>query len=449
MASVPHRAATLSLAVAVAVAFADSSIVALALPELYVSLGTTIVGVSCVMTAYNLVVAVGVFAFAPAARRWGPARTALVGMYLFFFGSIGCGAAWDLASLLAFRCVQGLGGAVLLVGALPLFVALTGSRGRGAGAWTGAGAVGVAIGPALGGLLTELLHWRAIFAFQAPVAAAALLAVVHPRARRLEVDEGGRPALAANLALLLTFGALVGALFLSVLMVVTVWELGPLTGAGVVSALPAAALVTRRLGPCLPPGVGAAGGAVVLAGGLGALALLPSPSAALATLALALCGAGFGLVVPPLTRASVGSGSGVVRSATWSVGARHTGLVLSLALIAPILAGSLERGGERALVNATATVLDAEIPLHKKVPIALGLRDSLEAVPDGEIPDLGKPFEEAGAGHDRGVRRARESLLEAIQGPITRSFRPGFALAALFALLALLPVAIRRQEAAG
>lgn len=175
------------MAVAVAVAFADSSIVVLALPELYVELETTIPEVAWVITAYNVAV-VGVAALLPFAWRARPARTALVGLAIFLGASVACAAAPGLAALVAGRAAQGLGAALLLGSSLPLMVALSGVRERAVALWVGAGTVGTAVGPALGGLLTEALGWRAIFAVQAPAAGVALVAALQaptPCRRRL------------------------------------------------------------------------------------------------------------------------------------------------------------------------------------------------------------------------------------------------------------------------
>jgi hypothetical protein len=154
-----------------------------------------------------------------------------------------------------------------------------------------------------------------------------------------------------------------------------------------------------------------------------------------------LCGAGFGLAVPPLTRTSVDEAD-LGRSATLSVGARHIGLVIGLAAIAPLIASTVEAAGDKATTSATAAVLDAHISVFKKVPIALGLRDEFKKAQAGEIPDLAKPFDDAGAGNDASVRKARDQLLTAVRAPLTRSFRPGFALAALFAALAVIPLLV-------
>jgi MFS family permease len=430
------------LAAAVAIAFSDSSIVVLALPELYVHFKTTIVGVSWVITTYNLVVAVGAFALIPFAGRFPRAETA-TGLTLFLGASIGCGLAWSLPALLTFRCIQGLGAALLLAGALPVLRSLTGSVHRGAALWASAGAIGVAVGPALGGALTQLFDWRAIFFVQAPVAGLGLVALLHQQQVN-DLPHGRverRRLLTANAGLLFLFGSIVGALFLSVLLIVTVWQFSPIEGALVVSALPLAGLAVRPLTRSLSLVEGVVAGALLMTGGLLGLALLPASSAWYAFPALAICGAGFGLAVPPLTRASVDEAD-LGRSATLSVGARHLGLVIGLAAIAPLIASTVEAAGAKATTNATASILDAHISVFKKVPIALGLRDEFDRAQAGEIPDLDKPFDDAGAGDDASVRTARDQLLTAVRAPLTRSFRPGFALAALFAALALVPLLV-------
>src|SRR5581483_8942132 len=340
--------------------------------------------------------------------------------------------------------------------------------------WTHVAVLGAAVGPVLGGVLTQLFDWRAIFVVQAPVAAVALLATVGGGAAggRDGADARGRRArgaLAADAALGLVFAALVGALFLAVLLVITVWGLQPITGALVVSALPAATLAVRPLGRDLSPPVAVGGGALLLAAGLAALALLPRVSNALVALALAFCGAGIGLAVPVLTRSSldleIASGTGpagpfpspcrgqgpvpeavsLVRSGAITVAARHAGLVL--ALVAPLLTGSLDDAGRRALLGGTKEILDANVPIRKKVPIALALRDALEQAPRGEVPDLGKPFDDAGARSDSHVREARDDLVTTLESALTRGFRPAFALAALFALLSIVPAARLRKTA--
>ena len=75
-------------------------------------------------------------------------------------------------------------------------------------------------------------------------------------------------------------------------------------------------------------------------------------------------------------------------------------------------------------------------------------RDALQSAKKGEVPDLRKPFDDAGARSNDNVRHARDSLITTLESALTRGFRSSFALAALFALLALVPaLRLRRRPA--
>ena len=443
------KALTVAVAAAVAVAFADSSIVVLALPELYAEFDTTIVGVAWVITSYNLVVAVTALAIVPIVGRVRAEIVMAAGLAVFLGASVACAVANDMTWLIAARCVQGFGGALLLAGSLNVLVALTRSHAAGAHVWTLAGTFGAALGPALGGVLTQAFDWRAIFVVQAPIAGAALLAAFgsHVQSPTLDPTSGPlRRTYPANVALALVFGALVGALFLAVLLFVTAWGYSPIGGAAIVSTLPAGALLAHPLSTRLSSLAGAIGGAVLLALGLVGLALLPSSSVVYAGLSLALCGFGLGLAVPPLTRAALRIESGLTRSGTLTIGARHVGLVVALVLIAPLLARDLEPAGERATLNATAVILEGEIPLTKKIPLALDMSEVFGQARRGEIPDLTGPFDKQGAATDERVSTLRDDLIGTIEAAITRGFRNSFFLSALFALLALVPILLFRKR---
>jgi MFS family permease len=393
--------------------------------------------VSWVVTAYNLAVVIGAFALIPFVRRVRPAWLALAGLVLFLAASVACAVSNSLEMLVAGRVAQGIGAALLLGVSLPLLIALNGERRRSVTLWVAAGTLGTAVGPALGGVLTEAFDWRAIFAVQAPLAAVAIAAALHPAARALAPPtEDGKTPLGSALALVFTYAALVGALFLAVLLVVAVWDYGPLPGAGIVSALPVAALAARPLSARLSGPADIVGGSALLAAGLAALALLPASEPAYAVPALALAGVGLGLALPPLTRASLARTGDLTRSGATSVGVRHVGLVVGLICIAPLLASELDEAEETATLNATAVILDADLSLTTKIPIALDLYREFQRAPEGEIPDLSRPFEERGAGRDADVAAARDSLLESVQAVLTRAFRSSFVLSALFAVLA-------------
>jgi hypothetical protein len=434
------RWSTVAVAAAVAVAFADSSIVVLALPELYGRFHTSIEGVSWVVTAYNLAVAVTALVLVLLVHRFRAGIVLGAGLTIFLAASIACATADSLSFLIASRSVQGVGAALLLAGALTVLGPRT---------WSLTGAFGLAVGPALGGVLTQAFDWRAIFVAQAPIAAAGLVGVGRSQIHEQAI-EGWRPSLRrtlpANTCLALLFGALVGALFLAVLIVISVWNYSPIAGAGIVSALPAAALAARPLDRFLPPVAAVCGGSALLAVGLVGLALLPSASVPLAIWALLLCGAGLGLALPVLSDAALQPGANATRSGTLTVGFRHVGLVVALALIAPLLASKVPAAGDRALLKGTAVLLDAPIGLDKKVPVALDLRGAFAKAQAGETPDLAEPFNAHGAQHDPALAATRDDLLGTIESTITRASRSSFLVCAGFAALALVVALVFRRR---
>jgi Major Facilitator Superfamily len=308
--------------------------------------------------------------------------------------------------------------------------------------WIAAGTFGASLGPALGGILTQLFDWRAIFVFQAPVAVVALVSAFeshsHPRA-----GGGADTRMAANLGLALLFGALVGARFLAVVLLVPVWGYSPVAGAAVVSALPAAALAARPLSGELSDQTTAAAGALLLTGGLVALALLAATSTVIVVVALVLCGTGMGLAIPVLSHRAVAPDDGFVHAGTVSIGARHAGLVLALVLVAPVLSHDRQQGGGNALLGGAKVLLNADVPIRQEVPIALDLRTPLEHAPRGTVPDLAQPFNKHGAAHDARLRQLRDSLTGALQDALTRSFRRALELCTLLAALALVLIARR------
>jgi hypothetical protein len=132
-----------------------------------------------------------------------------------------------------------------------------------------------------------------------------------------------------------------------------------------------------------------------------------------------------------------------------SVGVRHLGLVVGLLAVAPLLAAELDEAADQATINATAVILDAPLPIQTKIPVALELYDEFQATPEGEIPDLARPFDEHGAEDDEVVSQTRDDLLDSVQAVLTRAFRSSFTLSAVFALLAgAVAVAFARRSSA-
>jgi MFS family permease len=413
-----HR---LTLVAAVGLAAADSAIVVLALPQLLSRFGKSIPSTAWVVTSYNLAAAIAAVVVV-AAASWLRSRPLLItGLVLFAVGTIGCAAANSLALLVWLRTIQGVGGAFVLAGAL----AELGSR-----TWATAAAIGAAAGPALGGSLTEAFDWRAIFVFQAPVALAALAAGLRAESVPLRARGLGRPTATAGLALI--SGALVGALFLAVVLLVEGHGFSPLAAAGLVSLLPAAALVVRAAAPAAP----VESGVVVLAAGLGLFAVAPG-SLWLNGLALAGCGAGLGVCLPPSSEEAGLAG----------VASRHAGVVLGLLLLAPLLSDDLNHNADQAKSKGIGLVIRAPIPILTAIPLTIDLYRRLHASGHGKLPDFTGAFDKARR-NDPGAAdklTVLEHELDDLQrNAITTSFRRPFGVAAVLALLALVPLGAGR-----
>src|SRR3954449_5883435 len=122
------RAARIALALAVGLVLADSSVVILALPDIYRELDVSVSAVTWVLISFNLVMALAAVPAALVARRIGPARAAAIGLAVFAGASLACGLSTELATLIAARCVQALGGAVAVTATLELMPATFGSE---------------------------------------------------------------------------------------------------------------------------------------------------------------------------------------------------------------------------------------------------------------------------------------------------------------------------------
>ncbi len=136
------------MALAVGIVLADSSIVVLALPDIYRDLDTSVFGVTWVLVSFNLVMALAAVPAAMAARRVGPGRAAAVGLAIFAGAGLACGVSDHLSTLIVARSVQALGGALAVTASLELLPMAVGSERRATAVWATAGATGAAIGPA-------------------------------------------------------------------------------------------------------------------------------------------------------------------------------------------------------------------------------------------------------------------------------------------------------------
>ncbi len=155
----------------------DGSIVNISLPKIQSAFGIEISTVEWVSVAYLLVVGSFLLPFGRLGEILTFKRVYLAGFVLFTLASVLCGLAPNAGSLIAFRAIQGIGAAMLQAMG-PAIVAHTfghGERGRALGLNAVSVSIGLTVGPALGGLLTELGTWRAIFFVNAPVGLIAVL----------------------------------------------------------------------------------------------------------------------------------------------------------------------------------------------------------------------------------------------------------------------------------
>src|SRR5512133_1363540 len=155
----------------------DVAIVNVALPSIKSDLGFSETNLQWVITAYAIMFGGVLLLGGRLADLLGRRRLFVAGLGLFAASSLLCGVAWSEGSLIAFRALQGLGGALLAPAALSLLIT-TFAEGRernlALGIYGAASGSGAATGVLLGGLLTSYLSWSWIFFINVPVAVAAI-----------------------------------------------------------------------------------------------------------------------------------------------------------------------------------------------------------------------------------------------------------------------------------
>ena len=434
------RAAQLLLALAVGLILSDSSVVTLALPAILRDFDASVNAVAWVLVSFNLALALVAVAAARIARgrAWAAFASALL---LFAAACAACAVAPSLGILIAARAAQGLFGAVAVAAALQLLVGTVG-RERALSTWAAAGVLGAAVGPALGGVLTEWLSWEAMFALQVPVALVALGALAAAPgaagAAQAAPVAGQRMSLAPLVALALASAALAAALFLLVILLIEGWRQTPATAALTVTVMPIAALVAGAWGRRRTGLVPATAGTLLVAGGLAALGLMPGAHASWTLAPQLAIGAGLGLALASLIGASVGNAAAIAGPAAWTVAARHAGIVVGLLALTPIFTADLERVRAPAERAGLAHVLDAPLSLPSKIAVARRLDAAIAATEGQQLPDLVAAFRglDVDAAERVALAALRDDLDEELDRGATQAFSRSFLAAALLALLA-------------
>jgi hypothetical protein len=241
--------------------------------------------------------------------------------------------------------------------------------------------------------------------------------------------------------------SIAAALFLLVLLLIEGWRLSPIGAAIVVSAMPLAALLGSRLGPAAgSERARAAAGAILVAGGLGGLALLPKAEVVLTLPPQLLVGVGLALVLSALTETALAGRSPQAIHGGWTISARHAGVAVGLIALTPLFTADIAQQRNDAIDAGTAVVLDSRVSPLLKLELAQRIEERLEGE-RGKVPTLGSAFDPlpTDPGDRADVILLREELQDQLDRGATHAFSPSFGLGALIALLALVPIGFARR----
>jgi EmrB/QacA subfamily drug resistance transporter len=166
----------------------DNTIVNVALPSIQRDLHASLAGLQWTVDAYTIVLASLLLLSGSTGDRFGRRRTFQSGLLLFVTGSLLCSVAPTLGWLIAARMIQAVGGSMMNPVAMSIITnVFTNPRERAAaiGVWGAVVGVSLALGPIVGGLLTETIGWRSIFWINVPIglAAVVLAAIFVPESR--------------------------------------------------------------------------------------------------------------------------------------------------------------------------------------------------------------------------------------------------------------------------
>ncbi len=158
----------------------DNTVVNVALPSIQSDLNASISSLEWTINGYTLSFAVLIATGGRLGDILGRRRVFLAGVVLFAASSATAGLAPTDTALVISRVVQGVGAALMMPATLSIITNAfpPAERGKAIGTWAGVSALALAIGPLLGGFLTEHVSWRAIFYLNIPVAAGAIVATL-------------------------------------------------------------------------------------------------------------------------------------------------------------------------------------------------------------------------------------------------------------------------------
>ena len=166
-----------ALAFALFMIMLDNTVVNVALPSIQRDLGVGLTELEWTVNAYALTFAVLMLSGGKLADFFGRRRVFLIGLAIFTLSSLVCGLATTGETLIGARTVQGVGAALMMPATLSIISATfpPHQRGMAIGIWAGVSAMALAIGPLIGGLVTEHIDWGWIFFLNVPIGVLGLI----------------------------------------------------------------------------------------------------------------------------------------------------------------------------------------------------------------------------------------------------------------------------------
>jgi EmrB/QacA subfamily drug resistance transporter len=171
----------------------DNTVVNVALPAIQKDLGIGVSELEWTVTAYALTFAVLLLSGGKLGDMYGRRRIFMIGLVVFTVSSLVCGLSSSAPELIGARAVQGVGSALMMPATLSIITATfaAAERGMAIGIWAGVSAMALAIGPLLGGVITEHISWNWIFFVNVPIGILAVIAaiVVVPESRDMSHEQ--------------------------------------------------------------------------------------------------------------------------------------------------------------------------------------------------------------------------------------------------------------------
>src|SRR5919204_1900615 len=172
----------------------DNTVVNVALPSIQRDLGVSLSQLEWIVTGYALTFASVMLTGGKLADHYGRRLVFIAGLSVFTLASLACGLAGSGSVLIGARIVQGVGAALMNPATLSIIAATfpSAQRGTAIGIWAGVSALALAIGPLVGGLLTEHGSWSWIFFVNVPVGVLAVVASLVVIEESRDTSEGQR-----------------------------------------------------------------------------------------------------------------------------------------------------------------------------------------------------------------------------------------------------------------